>query len=234
MTAYGESSNGNQPDRHYGKYRGVVTDNDDQKQLGRLRARVPEVLGSVETGWALPALPYSGDGSGTFTIPKSGAGVWIEFEAGDLSRPIWSGGWWKGNGLPTDRNGTAATPDLKITRSEEGLMIALQDSDQSIAISDGNGDNLMLIEVQSGKITVKAGSKVVIEAPQIELVQDSTHPLVFGDDLLNFLNEMVMGFNTHTHPGQLALGILPVTPMIPVKPLTPATPSLLSTKVKTG
>jgi uncharacterized protein involved in type VI secretion and phage assembly len=234
MTAYTDQSNNHAADRHYGKYRGVVTDNSDSKNLGRIRARVPEVLGTVETGWALPALPYSGDGSGTFTVPKSGAGVWIEFEAGDLSRPIWSGGWWKGSTLPADRNGTAATPDLKITRSEEGLMIALQDSDKSIAISDGNGENLMLIEVQAKKITIKAAAKVVVEAPQIELVQDSTHPLVFGDELVNYLNELVMTFNTHMHPGELALGVFPVTPMVPVNLLKPPTPSLLSTKVKTG
>lgn len=234
MTAYAEPGAGVQSDRHYGKYRGVVTDNNDQKKIGRIRARVPEVLGSVETGWALPALPYSGDGSGTYTVPKSGAGVWIEFEAGDVSRPIWSGGWWKSNGLPQDRTGAAATPDLKITRSEEGLMIALQDSDKSIAISDANGQNLVLIEVQSKKITIKAASKVVVEAPQIELVQNSAHPLVFGDDLLSYLNELVMTFNTHTHPGELALGVFPVTPMIPVTPFSPAKPTLLSTKVKTG
>ena len=47
---------GQQSERHYGKYRGIVTDNQDSKHLGRLKARVPEVLANVETGWALPSL----------------------------------------------------------------------------------------------------------------------------------------------------------------------------------
>src|SRR5439155_7079149 len=79
---------------HFGKYRGLVTDNQDPNNLGRIRAKVPEVLQDVESGCALPNLPYSGNGSGLFRVPVPGAGVWIEFEAGDVSRPIWTGCWW--------------------------------------------------------------------------------------------------------------------------------------------
>lgn len=66
---------GQQASRHYGKYRGLVTDNQDPKNLARIRARVPEVLADVETGWALPCAPYAGDGSGHYTVPSPGAGV---------------------------------------------------------------------------------------------------------------------------------------------------------------
>jgi hypothetical protein len=220
--------------QHYGKYRGVVKDNADPLNMGRLRARVPEVLGDVETGWALPAAPYSGDGSGTFTVPAPDAGVWIEFEAGDVSRPIWSGCWWTSGSLPTDQTGAAATPDLKIVRSEEGLLIALNDGDSTIAVSDGNGNNLLRIETRAGKVTVKAATKVVVEAPQIELVEGAVHPLVFGDSLLTYLNQLVTLFNTHLHPGELAAGFIPVTPAPPVAQFPPATPDLLSQRVKTG
>ena len=76
-------------------------------------------------------------------------------------------------------------------------------------------------------------TKIVVEAPQIELVEGAPHPLVFGDDLLNYLNQMVMLFNTHMHPGETVLGI-PVTPMTPQPMFQQATPALLSQKVKTG
>ena len=75
---------------------------------------------------------------------------------------------------------------------------------------------------------------MIVEAPQIELVESATHPLVFGDDLMTYLNQLVTMFNAHLHPGELAAGILPVTPAPPVPPFPPATPSLLSMKVKTG
>ena len=219
--------------RHYGKYRGVVADNLDPRKLGRLKLRVPEILGDVETGWALPCAPYTGDGSGAFAVPAPGALVWAEFEAGDVSRPLWTGGAWSAGKLPTDEGGAEATPDLKILRSEQGLMLALHDDSRSLALSDANGQNIVHLEVQSGTVTVKATTKVVIEAPQIEVVQGATHPAVFGDQLMTYLNQLVALFNAHMHPGHMA-GIIPVTPAPPTAPFTPPTPDLLSMKVKVG
>lgn len=220
--------------RHYGKYRGTVSDNQDPNNLGRIRANVPEILGDEVSGWALPSLPYAGKGSGFFRVPPAGAGVWIEFEAGDVSRPIWTGCWWASNQLPADQNGTSATPDYSILRSEQGLIVVLNDADKTVSVSDQSGSNLMHIDVNQGQITVQASIKVVIDAPQIELVSGAPHPLVFGDDLLTYLNQLVMMFNTHVHPGELAIGVLPVTPAPPVPPFPPATPDLLSFQVKTG
>jgi uncharacterized protein involved in type VI secretion and phage assembly len=219
---------------YFGKYRGTVSDNQDPNNLGRIRANVPDVLGTVVSGWALPALPYAGNGSGFFRVPPQKAGVWIEFEAGDVSRPIWTGCWWGSNQLPADQDGTSATTDFSILRSEKGLIVVLNDSDKTIAISDSNGSNLLHIEVNSGLITLQAATKVVVDAPQIELVKDAPHALVFGDDLLTYLNQLVTIFNAHVHPGELAVGVLPVTPMTPVAPFPEATPQLLSVQVKTG
>ena len=113
-------------------------------------------------------------------------------------------------------------------------MITFDDSSEKITLSDQNGSNIMTIEVQSGKIRLQASLKVVVEAPQIELVENSTHPLVFGDNLLQYLNQIVTTYNTHMHPGELAMGAFPVTPAPPVAPMPPALPDLLSIKVKTG
>jgi Rhs element Vgr protein len=102
-----------------------------------------------------------------------------------------------------------------------------------ININDANG-NSMVIDINANTIKINANAKVVVEAPQIELVDSASHALVFGDELLTYLNQMVQTYQTHTHPGQMAGGFLPVTPMTPVPPMQPAKPSLLSTKVKTG
>jgi hypothetical protein len=91
-----------------------------------------------------------------------------------------------------------------------------------------------VVKGQDKQVRVQATTKVIVEAPQIELVDGATHPLVFGDNLLQYLNQLVTMFNTHLHPGELAAGVLPVTPAPPVPPFPPATPSLLSMKVKTG
>lgn len=219
--------------RHYGKYRGTVTDNQDPRYLGRVKMKVPEILGDVETGWALPCSPYAGDGCGLHAIPAPGALVLAEFEAGDPSRPLFTGCCWSSGKLPKDEGGTEATPDLKILRSAEGLMVALHDDDKTIAVSDANGQNLLRVEVQAGKVTLKAATKVVVEAPQIELVENGTHAAVFGDQLMTYLGQLVSLFNAHMHPGQMS-PVGPVTPAPPVAPMTPPTPDLLSVKVKLG
>ena len=78
--------------RYYGKYRGLVTDNRDPDKAGRLKLRVPSILADEETDWALPCLPFAGmAGAGLFLVPETDAQVWVEFEAGDLNRPIWTG-----------------------------------------------------------------------------------------------------------------------------------------------
>jgi hypothetical protein len=217
-------------DRFYGKYRGIVLNNIDPLQIGRLQAMVPEVLGEIPSGWALPCAPYAGTGSGFYAIPPIGAGVWIEFEAGDTSRPIWTGAWWATGEVPMNEQATPSQPTRKILRTEFGLMVSLDDLQQTITISDAIGINLMSIKVLQGTIEIKSAVRVVLEAPLIQHGQAAMHPAVFGDQLLAYLNQLVAMFNTHIHPGEMAAGILPVTPAPPVAPFPPATPALISTK----
>src|ERR1700739_937577 len=100
--------------RYYGKYRGQVTDNNDPDNLGRIKAKVPRLLGVEETGWALPAFPYGGaNEQGLFAVPDVGAGVWIEFEGGDLGYPVWSGTWYTSNALPE-----SASPSKKVLKTK--------------------------------------------------------------------------------------------------------------------
>ena len=220
--------------RYFGKYRGTVKDDNDLTFRGRIKVSVPAVLGELEV-WALPCLPYSGKGVGTYMIPTTDAAVWVEFEGGDPSFPIWTGGFWATGELPKNEKGIPTNgANLKIIRSEKGLMVTMDDMGQVLTLSDENGDNIMTFEILQGKITVKGKIKVVVEAPLIELVENATHPVVFGDELMTYLNQLVSLFNSHMHPGELALGAFPVTPAPPVPLFTPPTPSLISTKVKAG
>jgi uncharacterized protein involved in type VI secretion and phage assembly len=217
----------------YGKYRGVVVDNNDPTQRGRLQVAVNAVMGE-EPVWAMPCLPYAGPGMGTYLIPEVGAGVWVEFEAGDPSYPIWVGCFWGDGQAPESERGQTASPTWKVIRSKEGLMVTMDESNQVISVTDEDGSNLLTIEVQRGQITIKGATKAVVEAPQIELVENATHPIVFGDELLNYLTQIVQIYQSHMHPGELAAGFMPVTPAPPVPPMPPPTPALLSTRVKAG
>jgi uncharacterized protein involved in type VI secretion and phage assembly len=215
--------------RYYGKYRGQVTDNSDPDNLGRVKAKVPRLLGDKETGWALPAFVYGGaKEQGLFAVPDAGAGVWIEFEGGDLSYPIWTGTWYTNGAVPE-----SAQPGKKVFKTKSAHKIVFDDDGGSIEITDTNGNSIKM-DASVIKISTGSATQIVIEAPQIELVENAAHPLVFGDSLLQYLNQIVQIYQTHMHPGELALGVFPVTPVPPVPPMPPATPDLLSVKVKTG
>jgi hypothetical protein len=86
----------------YGKYRGTVISNVDPLLRGRLLLEVPDVTGLVPSSWAEPCVPLAGPTGppmGVYMVPPIGAGVWVEFERGDPSKPIWVGCRW---GLPSD------------------------------------------------------------------------------------------------------------------------------------
>jgi hypothetical protein len=219
--------------RYYGKYRGKVKDTADAGKKGRVKVEVPAVLGELQV-WAMPCVPYTGANAGHYFVPEVGAGVWVEFEGGDASYPIWTGGFWSDDDTPKTEKGADPDPAVKVLRSKEGLVVSMDDSGKVISISDKDTDNFITIEVTAGKIKVKGKTKVVVEAPQIELVENAGHPLVFGDDLLTYLNQLCSIYQSHTHPGEMAAGVLPVTPAPPVPPFPTPTAALLSTKVKTG
>ena len=221
-----------QVDRFYGKYRGIVINNQDPDNLGRLQATIPEVLGEFPSGWAAPCAPYAGTQAGFFAIPPVGAGVWMEFEAGDPSRPVWSGAWWGLAEVPMKPMGVPTTPTTKILRSDLGLIVALDDAAQNITVSDTAGQNQLVVDVLTGTVTLKGLARVVLEGPLIQGgSQSASHPAVLGDQLLAYLNQLVTIFNSHMHAGELAAGVLPVTPTPPVPPVPPPSPNLVSLKV---
>lgn len=219
--------------RYFGKYRGLVVNNVDPNAKGRIQVSVPAVLGEL-TAWAMPCVPYTGTGAGHYMIPEIGAGVWVEFEAGDPSYPIWTGGFWADNETPKNETNAPPVPQMKVIRTQMGLLVAMDDNGQSISISDAAGANILTIEVMQGKIRIKGAVKAVVEAPMIELVENSTHPVVFGDELMSYLTQLTNTFNSHLHPGELAAGVIPVTPAPPVPPMMPPLPTLISTRVRTG
>lgn len=165
--------------RFYGKYRGTVLNNVDPMQIGRVQVTVPDVFNVPLVGWATPCFPVGGVGAGVFTAPPIGSGVWVEFEAGDPERPIWTGGFY---GTAAERPPTATmTPpgmfgftigsslqnSLTVTdlpgptggillKSASGASIAVNDT--GIYIQNGRGASITLV---GPSVTVNAGALVV-------------------------------------------------------------------------
>ena len=113
----------------YGKFRGSVADNQDPEKRGRLKLRIPSVLADQETDWALPCLPYGGfNQQGFFAIPDVDAQVWVEFEEGDISRPIWVGTFWQqGSDVPEDAS--KDEPTTRMLQTHSGHILQFDDAD---------------------------------------------------------------------------------------------------------
>lgn len=219
--------------KYFGKYRGTVINNMDPTSKGRIQVSVPAVLGELQV-WAMPCLPFAGMNVGMFSVPEVGSGVWVEFEGGDPSYPVYTGGWWGEGEVPNTEKGTPAVPTIKIIRSQSGLLVSFDDTTKTLSVSDEAGTNILTIEVTQGKIRIKGASKAVVEAPLIDLVENSVEPVVFGNQLMTYLTQLTTMFNAHMHPGELAVGVLPVTPAPPVPQMPSPTPALVSNRVKTG
>jgi hypothetical protein len=156
-----ESTTKATPRRFFGKYRGLVVENIDPLQTGRILAQVPDVLGEMPSSWAMPCVPAAGIQAGCFLVPPIGSKVWIEFEQGDPDYPIWTGGFWGTAAevpalalvppaIPTGQNTLILSdaPPTPVTggivlKSASGAMIVVNET--GIYLSNGQGATLTLI-----------------------------------------------------------------------------------------
>jgi hypothetical protein len=72
--------------RFPGIYRGVVVDTCDPLDQGRLKLRIPQVLFEAITDWSPGQFS-----AGSTPDLKPGDNVWVMFEGGDPSFPVWVG-----------------------------------------------------------------------------------------------------------------------------------------------
>ncbi|MFH0344332.1 MAG: phage baseplate assembly protein V [Chromatiales bacterium] len=142
---------------YYGKYRGLVSDVDDPDNRCRIRATVPAILGEHPCAWAMPAMPFAGDGHGMVMLPAVGSGVWIEFEAGQLDNPIWSGAWWVSDERPDPQG-----PKVRVIVSENGHQIILDDDNDEVKVIHGSGPEIKItateIVLTCGACEIKIGN----------------------------------------------------------------------------
>ena len=136
---------------YFGKYRGTVADNNDPTRRGRIKVQVPAVLGMLEV-WAMPCVPYAGDNVGFYSLPPEKSGIWVEFEGGDPSYPIWTGCFWADGELP-DSGG----PDIKIWQTGT-LKVRLDDSADELLLQNGSGSK----STYGSDVTTECGSASVV------------------------------------------------------------------------
>lgn len=167
-------------EKFFGKYRATVLNNVDPMQMGRIMVMCPSVLGATPSSWAMPSFPVTGIQMGTWWLPQIGAGVWVEFEQGDVDFPIWSGCWFGSAAevpalalaappavpnfvIQTQAQNTIMISDLPgptggiLLKTTTGAMISV--SDIGITISNGKG---AIITMTGPTVDINAGALTVI------------------------------------------------------------------------
>jgi hypothetical protein len=152
--------------RYFGKYRGRVADNQDPNEMGRVQVEVPAIMPDEPLGWAMPCVPFAGDGIGLYLIPEVDALVWVEFENGDLTHPIWTGCFWASGQLPE-----GAEPGVFMLKTKSGNIVKLSDSDEMIEITRSDGP---IISITSDTITIDSGSKKIVVNGSAVTVNDGS------------------------------------------------------------
>jgi len=150
--------------RYYGKYRGIVDSVPEDERLGRIVAKVPSVAGDTALPPAWPCVPFAGQDHGFVVLPTAGDGVWIEFEGGDPSKPIWTGCWWAKDEMPSPSG-----PKQRVLITSEGLKLVLDDDARQIQLLHPDGAE---ITMTSDSIAIKVGTAKVELSPSGVSVND--------------------------------------------------------------
>lgn len=74
---------------NYGKYRAKVVKIDNGNK--KIKVKCEDIYGDYESPWCTPCIPFNH--AELKAYPKVGSKVWIEFEGGQISKPIWCGTW---------------------------------------------------------------------------------------------------------------------------------------------
>lgn len=238
-------------EKYYGKYPGLVFENtapDGEAHRGELVVDVPGILEETPDGSgqrpirvvAKPCFP-----SGFFFVPEAGAQVWVEFVAGDINFPIWTGAWYPEGAVPQTTDGEGPTEFQKVIRTASGHVMELDDDDSKIVILDSNG-NRATLDDQGITITDKADNQIIMDSSGVRVVDKSSNEIIMasggvtvksnaiklGSDMavepLVLGNQWMQLFNMHVHIGNMGA---PTSP--PAAAGTPATPAHLSAKHKT-
>jgi uncharacterized protein involved in type VI secretion and phage assembly len=158
--------------RFYGKYRGMVLNNVDPMQMGRLQVQVPDVTGVAPASWAMPCAPVAGIQNGLFALPAIGSGVWVEFEHGSIDHPVWVGCFW-GSAAEVPALARLTPPGVSAitlqTQLQNGLTVSdLPGPAGGIMIKSATGASLIVndtgIYIQNGK-----GASIVMTGPTVTI-----------------------------------------------------------------
>jgi uncharacterized protein involved in type VI secretion and phage assembly len=172
---------------------GIVTNNQDPDELGRVKIFFPWLSEDNETDWARVVTWMAGSGMGSFFLPEVDDEVLVAFEHGDINCPYVIGSLWNGKQKPPETNTDGKNNIRKITsrsgheiifnddetgkqekieiHTNAGHKIVMDDSagGEKIEIVDKTGSNKMVIDSMQNSIDIESGMQLKIKANMVEI-----------------------------------------------------------------
>jgi hypothetical protein len=203
-------------DSYYGIYGGIVETNDDGE--GVLQVQVPALFPGGEAVPARPALPY-----GVLFLPEVGSKVWVQFEGGEPTLPVWTGVQQLGAEWTPD----PAPPTARVLRSLTDQRVALDDSPGSEGIALLFGGRSHTVRLTDSGVTVEheAGHSVVVD--------DSTVTVDYGQGGPTIVLEQTK-VTISMGPSSVTLDPASVTVQAPIVKLGIAAGAVLRAGLDTG
>ena len=151
--------------RLYGVTVGVVTNNQDPDDLGRVKVRFPWLSDEDESHWARVLTPMAGKERGLYCLPEVDDEVLVAFEHGQADFPYVLGALWNGQDKPPESNSDGKN-NKRTIKSRSGHLIRLDDTEggEKIEIVDAQGKNSILISTADNTITITADADITIRS----------------------------------------------------------------------
>jgi uncharacterized protein involved in type VI secretion and phage assembly len=152
--------------RIYGFVIGIVTNNKDPEEIGRVKVKFPWLSEEDESNWARIVSPMAGNDMGMFFLPEVDDEVLVGFQHGDINMPYVLGSLWNGVDKPPEDNSDGKN-NIRMIKSRSGHIIKLDDTqgEEKIEIVDNTKKNIIIIDGKTNKITFKSESDIEISAP---------------------------------------------------------------------
>jgi uncharacterized protein involved in type VI secretion and phage assembly len=148
----------------YGVTIGVVTNNQDPDNLGRIKVKFPWLSDQQESAWARLLSPMAGKDRGFYCLPEVDDEVLVAFEHGQVEFPYILGSLWNGKDKPPGKNSDGKN-NQRLIKSRSGHVIILDDTqgEEKIIIRDKTAKNEIVIDSKQNSMTIKVDKDLTIE-----------------------------------------------------------------------